>query len=823
MLNAARLNETTAKPQALDGHRSRSQRRAMCGRCLRYCAFSLVVVVMFVGSTSAAEPKSSPAFGFLPVEVFKLTSRSSNLVTGDFNHDGRSDLVLIDNSHHRLDLLIQRVDPTQPLPATDGPKRANEFEPAGRFEHRKLPVDQDVAAVCVGDFDSDGRDDLAYFGNPDQLVIRFQPDDGTTWTRKQQLRLPDVAAAPWCVASGDLNHDNRDDIVVLGKNDTAILLQPADGKFAVSSRLLNTSDKLGLVQAADINGDGRDDLCYMAGDALSRALCVRLQDSRGQLGPETAFDLERPRSVTVRDVDGKPGQEILTIDVRTNRLKMLRWQAKTVSTGELPERLVRYGFGQRSSGRDRDLTLGDFDGNGLVDVAVTDPEASRVLIFRQWPGRGLDLGVPFPSPAGADIVRSGVFRANGPVELVVHSGAEKSIGVSAWRDERLQFPTPLPLDVEPLGLELWDVDGDTAPEIVFLTREKDNRESQYTLRAYRKAARDETFEPVTKPAPLKLSLKSTPERLQIAQLLGDLRPELMVFQGNRPPVIVTRSDAGWEEVAVAGSLGSGTIPAGATFPTAWNEQPGLLVGQDNFARHLRLNAQKRWEVTDQVNAGESGANIAGAAVLDLDGVQGDELVLVDAGVNKLRILRRSNDLFAPAKELDLGAFKYQSARVADFNGDRRDDLLLVGDDQFAVLSAAGETVALDEVASYETTLEKTFPTDVAAGDLNGDGRIDLAVTETRQHYLEILEYQPLSTLSRGLYFTIFEEKGFAQEVSPGAEPREAVIADVTGDGRSDLILLVHDRVLVYPQDDGTTPALPAITSPAPGPRTKSRP
>ena len=36
----------------------------------------------------------------------------------------------------------------------------------------------------------------------------------------------------------------------------------------------------------------------------------------------------------------------------------------------------------------------------------------------------------------------------------------------------------------------------------------------------------------------------------------------------------------------------------------------------------------------------------------------------------------------------------------------------------------------------------------------------------------------------------------------GTEPRESAIADVTGDGRADLILLVHDRVLVYPQDDG---------------------
>ena len=32
------------------------------------------------------------------------------------------------------------------------------------------------------------------------------------------------------------------------------------------------------------------------------------------------------------------------------------------------------------------------------------------------------------------------------------------------------------------------------------------------------------------------------------------------------------------------------------------------------------------------------------------------------------------------------------------------------------------------------------------------------------------------------------------------EPREAVVDDVTGDGKNDLIIIVHDRILVYPQE-----------------------
>jgi hypothetical protein len=34
------------------------------------------------------------------------------------------------------------------------------------------------------------------------------------------------------------------------------------------------------------------------------------------------------------------------------------------------------------------------------------------------------------------------------------------------------------------------------------------------------------------------------------------------------------------------------------------------------------------------------------------------------------------------------------------------------------------------------------------------------------------------------------------------EPRDMAIGDVDGDGRSDIVLIVHDRVLVYRQDAG---------------------
>ena len=47
---------------------------------------------------------------------------------------------------------------------------------------------------------------------------------------------------------------------------------------------------------------------------------------------------------------------------------------------------------------------------------------------------------------------------------------------------------------------------------------------------------------------------------------------------------------------------------------------------------------------------------------------------------------------------------------------------------------------------------------------------------------------------------VFEQHTFRGADNALPEPRECVVADVTGDGKNDLIVLVHDRILVYPQE-----------------------
>ncbi|MEX2286561.1 MAG: VCBS repeat-containing protein, partial [Planctomycetaceae bacterium] len=464
---------------------------------------------------------------------------------------------------------------------------------------------------------------------------------------------------------------------------------------------------------------------------------------------------------------------------------------------------------------------GDLDGDGLADVVVTDPESAQMIVYRQQRGRGLDAGSTFPGLVGASQVRVSDLDGNKAAEVVVLSTKEKTLAVSRLENERLTFPDSLPIEHEPAVFDLADLNGDGRPEIIYLAKDSGNRKSAFFLHALTRDATTGNWRPLPfgEAPQIDLNISATPTRLMTLDAKRDDRPDFLVFTGiDTVPQLFTSNEKGIPVAAVGQrGIGLGEISPGAVFLGQLTSasstrlsssksvelgEPAILVAWKNFARNVRLEPSGQWHVVDQYNASESNAKIVGAATIDLDGEPGNEVVLIDAGVGKLRVLRREMNLYRPWREVEIGAFPFKSALTEDLNGDGHADLLLFGRGKFGVVYAGQTDPVLDEVASFETRLEKTFFSDVAAGDLNGDGRVDLALTDARSHFIELLDLGDEQKLRHALHFKLFEEKTIAREQSAGTEPREAVIADVTNDGRSDLILLSHDRVLLYPQDDG---------------------
>ncbi len=757
-----------------------------------------------VAGDSADKPNEIAQFyGFAGIELFKVEPRAFNLQAGDFTGDGLTDIMVIDNRGSCLRLLAQLSKLDQAAAKSGG--KANDLTSDWRFDIRAISVDKSLAGMTTGDFNGDGRLDVACIGSPDQLMVRYQPAPGELeWTEKWTTRLPGIEPVAWMIAAGDLNSDRRDDLVVLGKDVTYVVFQNDKGEMQTPQALINTSSQLSMVQIADLNGDGRNDIGYLANEGSTRGLCARLQTNDSRLGPEMRFSLQQPRSVTLANVDQKPGHEVVTVDSRTGRVQVSSLQSATLKDGTVPTRLLQYGIGPSGANRDRGVAIGDVDGDKLIDVVVTDSEQAQLLLYRQNGIDGLGMAETFPGLLGVTDVAAADLNADGVLDLLLLSAKEGVLATSHFENGRITFPETILK--KPEGSELAAVDvlksGETMQIVVALTS---GTGSSMKL-SFQRLNRSETGEWQQVHDEQKLELTgavgSRGVRFVRMDVNSDGRTDILsVPTGTSKAgvqVLLQKEDGSLEIAQEKSQLDLGVSSAGRTFVS--NDR--LLVARDSFARSLSFSVDG-WKVQDQFNAGESTASLEGVAVLDLDQQSGDEIALVDTGVHKLRILRQQEGVYRPWKEIDLGAMQFSSTLVADLNGDGRSDLLLVGAQHFSVLYSGRSDSELEELATFESERDTSYPADVIVGDINGDGQVDLSVIDTSIDGLEILKFDPETGLKEATHFRVFEEKRLVStDEDRGTEPREGIVADVTSDGRMDLILLCHDRLIVYPQDSG---------------------
>ncbi len=127
-------------------------------------------------------------------------------------------------------------------------------------------------------------------------------------------------------------------------------------------------------------------------------------------------------------------------------------------------------------------------------------------------------------------------------------------------------------------------------------------------------------------------------------------------------------------------------------------------------------------------------------------------------------------------------------------------ILLAGTHKMILLPVAGQTHLLEKVASFESDIKNVRYGAMAVGDVNDDDLPEIVVIDQAHNRLEILAFDSAGELTSASKFKVFEEPRAGQSRSKSREPRIVCLGDVTADGKNDLILVVHDRIIIYPQD-----------------------
>ena len=238
----------------------------------------------------------------------------------------------------------------------------------------------------------------------------------------------------------------------------------------------------------------------------------------------------------------------------------------------------------------------------------------------------------------------------------------------------------------------------------------------------------------------------------------------------------------------------------------------MLLAQTNFLRAVVLkpetetkgtNKTTSWSFTvkEQINGAGGNSRITAATSIKNGTNHIASVFLLDAERKALTFCERDKTgVWQVVRNLPLPMTDFNYLQPVRIGPSDDPSIGFSGVNSVAWMNLRGKVWELTELDHYETSIKDGRLNDVVSGDLNNDGRKDLVYLETAKNYVDLVMFEPPHNLVPANRWPVFEERTFRSRRSDLAEPREALVADVTGDGRNDLIVLVHDRILLYPQE-----------------------
>lgn len=191
--------------------------------------------------------------GTFPSSVLVETEGTpDDVIAADFNHDGYSDLAILNSYFEAIDILLGAGDGTFGQIASE-------------------PTIADSVSLAFGDIDNDGMRDLIAVAK-DGLGLHVLNEDGTL---EPVITVAAVNSGE-PVAVADVNYDSRADIIYVQTSSTssASILYGAGGgvfELPVSVNFFDGVNSRQAVQAADMTNDGLIDLVVFNDSSITVA------------------------------------------------------------------------------------------------------------------------------------------------------------------------------------------------------------------------------------------------------------------------------------------------------------------------------------------------------------------------------------------------------------------------------------------------------------------------------------------------------------------------------------------------------------------------
>ena len=393
-------------------------------------------------------------------------ARPQAVAIGRFNGDGIPDLAVASAGPSGGCPVTCQISPVGGTAIFTGAQVGGRvaYAPAQVITHTHAGTGRPASAnvVAVGDFDGNGRDDLAVGvgtsrnrGGEHATESRLTGDDLLVFRNRGESAQPPFASAPDqqirvggnpnAIAAADWNGDSRPDLAVLhnGSGDVTSLLGDGGGHFVVKDVNVSVGATPRSLVAGDLDSDGINDLVTAHFGASTVATLRGLGD--GSFQPAVDFwSGEAPTSVAVGNFDDDGRLDIVAGRIRGDQLSLLLNDSPQRGDGVVIRRDIPYGSPTHP-------TDDPFAARHTLDVylppAGTPSFAGRdkpyPVVFFVAGGQGISGDKSAVSYLMRSLARDGLVAVSANYRLGYNKAAEQELDVAQafrWTRDHVGVP-----------------------------------------------------------------------------------------------------------------------------------------------------------------------------------------------------------------------------------------------------------------------------------------------------------------------------------------------------------------------------------------------
>lgn len=747
-------------------------------------------------------------------EVYKTQWGIDRPTFVDLNDDNKIDFIIADVVKGKLELHISTTPEDQKKIAIPN-KDVNQITYDNKYRVEYFLTENQIVGVWAGKLFPKIKSSIIYTTGTNELFILGKNENGV-WQKELTFEAKPVANQGFqSIYVADFNGDKLNDIMVVGTLGFEFFYQDKSGSF--KNRSLHSIDdpfknKILNVFVLDANNDKKLDVAYLT--VGENFLKYRLQLDDGSLSAEHTIEGDRILDGTISHLDTKDDKSLYLTSIQAKS------QAVSVSkiNFESSDNKNKKIFGTPEvlllpeSKKPYMILFDDINGDGIKDIIATTPTSAEVLVYI-LDKEGLHKNIrKYSSFMNINNMQLFDWDKDGKNELYVLSKDENTFGRTFWKDDSLAFPETIKTVDTPASFLFAALNnGATSSLIMIETVEKkeevkggektnDKPKKFSALRIYEKP--NEKF---VKEYIFDKTLSET--QFKAIDINHDGKTDFLIFEKySKAQVLLQKEDGTFELLnqnnSKLGLLIDSDIKPWQIGTVTRNKAEIPSLSTKNFTRLIQYK-DGSIETMEQFNSEESGASIVAMLEEDLDKDKQAETILYDGKNNIVDIYSKTATGLTRKEKIKIGSFKFTGMQILDINGDKKNDIVLFGEEKILFLKNNHPISDLTPLSLYmpDEITPKQFSY-LEIGELLPGRFQEIAIADGANNSVELFCLNKMGKLMHLLTFQIFEQRKF-QQGDDGVQPQHIILKDMNGDGLNDLFIHAHDKILIYTQIGAT--------------------